>query len=218
MSKVALCSTNAPGTFTLYRGMDKSRLKKLFDRNGNLDNIQRLISQPPTDFCGREAAYYFVADRDIAMYYAFFAKRRSDASSPVVVHAAFQNSAIESLSEVEIQRVYWPSEEWQRLIFLSRKAQRLPTDLRKFKRAALIIGTIAGKPNTCYVNMSSHVDITEEFLFKNKGENEGFGQNAVQYVFRNEEGEELLEKAEIKVYPITTTEFSEWYRNAQGRS
>ncbi|PKK50894.1 hypothetical protein CI102_3104 [Trichoderma harzianum] len=210
MSAAALRAANAPGSLTIYRGTEKFRLDRLFDSNGNVDNIETLSSRPPTDFCGKASAYYFAVDRDVAIKYACYAKRRSDISSLVIVHATFKNSTIESLSEAEMQRVYWPSEEWKRIIFWSRRGKKLPSDLHKYRQASLIIGTIAGKPNTVYTNLDHHDEIPEEFVLKNSA-----GRNAVQYVFLNDEGEELLGKAEIKVFPLTSAEFHRYHREAQ---
>ncbi|KAL7960377.1 hypothetical protein V8C34DRAFT_312709 [Trichoderma compactum] len=213
MSEAALCATNAPGSLTLYRGMERSRLTRLFDSNGNLDNIQALSSRPPTDFAGRVSPYCFVVDRDVAIEYAAFNKRRSDRSSVVIVHATFENSTIERLSEDKIQRIYWPSEEWKRLVIFSRTAKRLPSDLGKFKHASLIIGTVSARPSLAYVNMKCYTEITENMVLKNPT-----GRDAVQYAFLDDEGGELFEKAELKVFPITTAEFSRWHREAQAGS
>ncbi|KAK4085186.1 uncharacterized protein Triagg1_176 [Trichoderma aggressivum f. europaeum] len=210
MSEAALCATNAPGSLTLYRGMERSRLTTLFDSNGNLDNIRALSSRPPTDFDGRGSSYCFVVDRDVAIEYAAFTKRRSDRSTVVIVHATFENSTIEGLSEDKFQRIYWPSEEWKRLIFFSRSMKRLPSDLGKFNQASLIIGTLSARPSLAYVKMKCYTEITEDMVSKNAAR-----RDAVQYAFLGDEGEELFEKAELKVFPITPDEFSQWHKKAQ---
>ncbi|KAL7911866.1 hypothetical protein GGI35DRAFT_491960 [Trichoderma velutinum] len=207
LSEAALRVADAPGSLTLYRSVEKARLKRLFDSNGNLDNIRMLSSRPPTDFDGKVSAYCFAVDRDVAIQYAAFSKRRSDRSSVVIVHATFESSTIESLSEEKIQRIYWPSEEWKRLVFFSRNGKKLPSDLGKFKQASLIIGTAAARPSLAYANMKCYTEITGDMVLKNAA-----GHEAVQYVFLDDEGEELLEKAELKVFPITTTEIDQWYR------
>lgn len=215
MSEAALrLANNAPSSVTLYKGLDKGRLDGLFDNNGNIRRITTLSSAAPTDFSGAETGYYFAVHREIAVYYATYAKRRSDVSSVVIVHATIQNSTIESLPDGQIQRVYWPSEEWKRLVFNCRTDAKLPSDLRKFKQASLIIGTIASKPNKVYVNMDSHSAITEKMVLKTKDR-----RKAVQYVFRNSEGRDLLEeKAELKVFPVTTAEYNKWHRDAEEES
>ncbi|KAL7786840.1 hypothetical protein V8C43DRAFT_324191 [Trichoderma afarasin] len=213
MSEAALCATNAPGSLTLYKGMDRSRLTRLFDRNGNLDDTRALSSRSPTDFDGRTSAYCFAADRDVAIESAAFTKRRSDRTPVVIVHATFKKSTIESLSKNEMQQLYWPSSEWKRLVFFSRRMKRLPPDLKKFNQVSLIIGNASARPSLAYVKMECHTEITQNMVLKNAA-----GRNAVQYAFLNDEGEELFEKAELKVFPITTGEFSRWYREAQEES
>ncbi|KAL6818446.1 hypothetical protein GGI42DRAFT_310010 [Trichoderma sp. SZMC 28013] len=210
MSEAALSATNAPGSITLYRGMKKSLLDDLFDSSGNLDNIRTLSSLPQTDFSGNLNAYYFAVDRDVAIHYASYTKRRGEGCPVVLVHATFKNSTIESLPETKLQRLYWPSEDWKRLVFLSRKNRKIPSELRKFNQAALIIGTIAGKPNSVYARLNHHTEITGEFVFKNSA-----GRNAIQYVFLNPDGEELMEKAELKVFPLTSAEFNKWHRESR---
>ncbi|KAL6872962.1 hypothetical protein J3F83DRAFT_594612 [Trichoderma novae-zelandiae] len=213
MSKATLrAATNAPGSITLYKGVDTARIRQLFDENGRIKKINVLASPPPTDFCGRDIGFYFTVERDIAVLYSCWAKARSNSSSVVIVHATIQNSTIESLSERELQRVYWPSEEWKRLLFESRNLNKLPSDLRKFKLASLVIGTTASKPNWVYAGMDSHNEITERMVLKTKD-----GRSVVQYVFRNEDGEDLLaEKADIKVYAMTTKEHETWHQGEAG--
>ena len=81
-----------------------------------------------------------------------------------------------------------------------RTARRLPTELRKFKQACLIIGTMAKKPNTAYDKMNSPEQIDESCVLKTKD-----GGNAVQYVFHNDEGEQFLEQqvSSVSVHPVT---------------
>ncbi|KAF3076432.1 hypothetical protein CFAM422_001456 [Trichoderma lentiforme] len=213
MSEAALCATNVPGTITLYKGMDRSRLTRLYDSNGNLDDGRTLSSRPPTDLDGRTSAYCFAVDRDVAIEYAAFTKLRSDRTPVVIVHATFKKSTIESLSKNEIQQQYWPSSEWKRLVFFSRQMKRLSPDLKKFNQVSLIIGNASARPSLAYVNMECHTEITENMVLKNAA-----GRNAIQYAFLNDEGEELFEKAELKVFPINTAEFSRWYREAQEES
>ncbi|KAL7807273.1 hypothetical protein V8C26DRAFT_423902 [Trichoderma gracile] len=209
MSQAALhAAQNAPGAITLFKGIDTARIQQLFDENGRIQDIVALISPPPTDFCGRYVSYYFTAERDVAVLYSCWAKNRSNISSVAIVHATIQNSTIESMSETELQRIYWPSEDWKRLVFLSRRSKKLPSDLRKFRQAKLIIGTIASKPNWVYNGLQSHHEITEKMVLKMKD-----GRNATQYVFCDEEGEALLaEKGDIKVYAMTTEEHEQWRR------
>jgi hypothetical protein len=126
-----------------------------------------------------------------------------------VIHLAIPNSAIESLSATELVRAYWPSEDWKKLVFHCRIAKRLPAELRKFKDAALIIGTIASKPNFVYEKMKSSDEIVEKMVLKTQD-----GRNAAQYVFSLDDGEEFLEDhgvGRLRVFPITGLEYEDWH-------
>ncbi|PTB66896.1 hypothetical protein BBK36DRAFT_1083734, partial [Trichoderma citrinoviride] len=202
LSEAAL--QNAPGSLTLYRGMSQARAENLFDEDGTVA-IQRLVSRPPTDFCSDDSAYYFAVDRDVAIRDACWTRRRGNDTSVVIVHVEIPTACVERLSGSEVLRVYWPSEEWKRLIWICRNDHTFPSALVKYKRATLIIGTIAGKPNEVYMNMntSSHQQITEKHVLKNQA-----GGDAVQYVFRNPEGRRLLaENAGFKVYNLPSGEY-----------
>ncbi|KAN0073471.1 hypothetical protein V8E54_008691 [Elaphomyces granulatus] len=196
----SLIAQNAPGFTTLYKGLDQARVDGLFNNWGDVVAWQRLLSNFPSDFLGRDAGFYFAVHRDIAEYYACYAKRRDDVSSVVVIHLTIPNNKIESLSTTQLQKTYWPSAEWKNLVWHCRTARRLPTELRKFKQACLIIGTMAKKPNTAYDKMNSPEQIDESCVLKTKD-----GGNAVQYVFHNDEGEQFLEQqvSSVSVHPVT---------------
>ncbi|KAI1380811.1 hypothetical protein F4677DRAFT_404690 [Hypoxylon crocopeplum] len=210
MSQIAVSAAeNSPGYTTLYKGLDQARLNGVFDDDGNVVNIGKLLSTPPTDFLSRDSGFYFAVNRDVAEYYACYAKRRDDVSSVAIVHITIRNSAIENLSATQLQKTYWPNTEWKNLVFHCRRRLRLPAELRKFKDACLIIGTIAKKPNSVYNTMDSAQQITEAMVLKTSE-----GCNAVQYVFHNDEGEEFLEEHAtpgLKVFPLTAQEFAVWH-------
>lgn len=151
-------------------------------------------------------------DREIAVYYANYAKRRVEVNSVVVIHMAIPNSAIEGLSTTELVRTYWPSEEWKSLIFHCRKKKKLPSELRKFKDATLIIGTTSKKPNSVDEKMESPEEIVDTMVLKTKG-----GRSAVQYVFSSEEGDDFLkEHGQLRVFPVTAREYEDWHHNDNG--
>lgn len=208
---------NAIGSITLYKGTDRAQLEKLFDDDGNVEDanyIARLLSPGCTDFCRLSAAgYYFSVHREIAEHYACYTKRRSDASSVVIVHVTIKTSDIESFLGSRMQQVYWPSEEWKRLVYHSRRGLRYPPDLQKFNQASLIIGTTTQIPGMVYINhkLNGPGDITDKMVFKTRD-----GSDAIQYAFHNEEGEDfLIEKADLKIFPVTTAEYEKWYEEVE---
>ncbi|KAL8365023.1 hypothetical protein RB595_004030 [Gaeumannomyces hyphopodioides] len=197
-----LAGRNAPGFIHLWKGIDQARIKDLRDANGSIDNLESLLSGFPSDFA-RQLAYYFAVDRDVALMYALWAKNRDGVQSVVLVQISIRNSDIKSLSESEKLTTFYPSEEWKKLVWHCRRPKKLPTELRKFRLASLIIGTIARKPDLAYRNMESWNDIqARDVLMANS-------RPAVQYVFLEDENEIVSGNAStIQVFPITSEEFS----------
>ncbi|CAI7569245.1 unnamed protein product [Penicillium discolor] len=180
-------AANKPGEIQLYKGMDKAWINDLFRGDGSV-------------------GIYFAVDREVAVYYACYAKRRSGVNAVVIVQATIPNSAIESLAPPDIQHVYWPSMEWKSLVLTCRQDRKLSSQVRKFKLAKLVIGSICNKPSMVLANMQSPDDITEGMVYKTKDD-----RVAVQYVFIGDEGDDLLEQsAKITVFPLTSQEFEAW--------
>ncbi|CAG7940323.1 unnamed protein product [Penicillium salamii] len=198
-------AANAPGRTQLYKGMDKARISGLFRNDGSID-YECLAAIPPADFTSKTIDIYFGVDREVAVRYACYAKRRSESCSAVIVQVSIPNSVIETLAPPEIQHVYWPTTEWKSLVFLCRQRRKLPSHLRKFKLADLVIGSICNKPNMILANMESPNEITEQMVFKTKD-----GRVAVQYVFKGEGGDDLLhDSAKLTVFPLTSREIESW--------
>jgi len=88
----------------------------------------------------------------------------------------------------------------------------LPTRLRSYRNALLIIGTISRRPDSEYYALGSWEDVTERFLLK-VGANGG-GAIATQFVVTGEdEGREWLEEnggRNIKGFPYTRVELDLW--------
>ncbi|KAL6886376.1 hypothetical protein HDV57DRAFT_508543 [Trichoderma longibrachiatum] len=196
-----------PGVVNLYKCLDAASISQLFDKNGNIDCIAALATNTPTDFCGRGLSWSFTVERDVAVLDSHWAKARSSLSSMVIVHATIPISTMQGLSEQqELQRVHWPSEEWKRLVFVSRKGLKFPPELRRFEEAPLIIGTAASKSDKAYGLMDSHDEVTEDMVLKTED-----GRPVVQCVFLGDDGEDLLsDNADIQVYAVTSEEHERW--------
>ncbi|CAI7608310.1 unnamed protein product [Penicillium glandicola] len=200
-------ATNVPGYTTLYKGIDQALVDGLFDVHTKVQ-FGYLICRLPSDFSGREADIYLAVDREVAEYYAFYVNRRSVCSAAVIIHITIPNSVIDSLSPPDVQTIYWPSAEWKSLVFHCRRSTRLPPELRKYQLAKILIGTICGKPTSIFANMRSPDEITEQMVLKTRD-----GRNAIQYVFKGDDGDDLLEDiSSVAVFPLTTLEFKKWYR------
>ena len=211
-STSAIAARNAPGHTVLFKGLDQGRIAGLFDEAGTLDRISTLLSSAPSDFSGTRSLFYFTPDYKVAVYYAAYAKRRANCESVLIVCLSIPNAAIESLSAPDIQRIYWPSNEWKELIWRCHTVKSLPSHLRKYRQAILVIGTVSRKPDRIYNAMNSWQQVTESCLLR-VGPS---GQNnpAVQYVFSGEEEgcEFLIENGarNIRVFPYPPSELEAW--------
>lgn len=200
---------NAPGFVTLFKSIDQGRIAGLLDDNGSISRIQTMLSSAPSDFSGRRRLYYFTPDFKVAQYYAVYAKRRTNAESVVIIMMSIPNREIKSLQEPEILRLFWPNPEWAQLVWSCRNGRRMPKDLSKYQEAALVIGTIARKPNSAYEELASPDDVAENYVLKVQG-SEGRGVPATQYVF-GEDGEEILAThGRIKIFPFVPAELRAW--------
>ncbi|KAF4466354.1 hypothetical protein FALBO_6803 [Fusarium albosuccineum] len=210
-SSIAIAERDVPGYTVLYKGLDQGRIVNLLDDAGRLNQIEALLSPPPSDFSGTRSLFYFTPDFKVAEYYAAYAKRRANVESVVIVRIAIPDDAIWGMEEGEIQRVYWPSREWKELVWYSRRQQRLPSTLRKYRDATLVIGTISKKPERVYHRLKSWEGVSESHVLK--VDREHSTRKAVQFVFSGEEGQDFLVKHasdNIKVYPFTQGEMGNW--------
>lgn len=157
--------------------------------------------------------FYFTPDVKVAESYAAYAKRRARCESVVMVVLSIPNAAIERLTEPDIQRLHWPSNTWKQMIWYCRSGERMPTDLRVFQEAILIIGSISRKPNHVYRGLASWEDVTEDFLLKLGADGRPARDGkiaAIQFAISGrDEGEDwLLENGgkDIKVFPYPQAE------------
>ncbi|KAI1140300.1 hypothetical protein F5Y05DRAFT_424226 [Hypoxylon sp. FL0543] len=206
LSHEATVAANAPGFTILYKGIDQTRLNGVHDDEGNVVQLDELASLGNFDFSNQKC-WYFTPQRETAILYACYAKRREGAGSAVIVHLAIPNSAIESLLPNERIGVYWPSSEWKSLIWHCRGVHKFPSELLRFRTATLIIGTASRRPAFIYKRMRSPEEVTEKHVQKMKD-----GCPAVQYVFQWDQGESFLMEhwRALQVFPITASEFRLW--------
>ncbi|KAK3353260.1 hypothetical protein B0T25DRAFT_544093 [Lasiosphaeria hispida] len=208
-SACAAAACNAPEYMVLYKGIDQAHIEGMFDVDGNMDQISKLTSLPPSDFNNKAVMYYFTPNRKVAEYYAGYAKRRANCESVVMVVLCIPNAAIQSLTEPEIQHLHWPSDNWKQMIWNCRRNNNLPKRLRVYKEATLIIGSISRKPNNVYHRLDTWEGVTERYLLKVKpdGRSGADGTIATQYAIQGlEKGEDwLLENGgkDIKVFPYS---------------
>jgi hypothetical protein len=181
----------------LFKGIDEGRIAGLFNNSGEIQDIQKLTSSPPSDFSGSRSLFYFTPDYNVAEYYAAYAKRRAVCESVVIVRLCIPNDAIDELEEPQIQQLFWPSPQWKQLVWRSKTNKSLPKPLRKYRDALLIIGSISKGATRVFELMGTWEDITTSCLLRI-----GTSNAAIQYVFSGEEeGREFIEEnSEIKVF------------------
>lgn len=205
---------NAPGTTSLYRAQDKAFVRDLYDNTGALANTLCMLSHPPSDFSATQQMYYFTPDFAVAQCYARWTKNRVNVLAVVIIRLEIPNSAIKSLVEPEIQRIYWGNPDWKPLIWHSRRHELTPRSLSKYDRATLIIGHIARRQNSVFHSLAHPDDITEEDLLKidERGYYDASMPMAVQYAFHAREGTYFLQEhaRNVKVGPYTGADFTAW--------
>ncbi|RGP63626.1 hypothetical protein FLONG3_9839 [Fusarium longipes] len=213
-SSRAISAQSAPGLTILFEAVDTARTTRLFDTQGQLDKIMDLSSPPPTDFSRNKSMYYFTTSFAVAKRYAAWVKRSANCESVVIIKIAIRNKVIQSMSESNIQRLYWPSDDWKEFVWRCRTKKQPSTELRKYAIAALIIGTIANNTDKNYCGFESGSQLTEDAVLKVDGPRGQ--QNGIQFVFStDEEGEDLLLEAAsrtIETFSFTKDDMETWIR------
>jgi len=206
-----LATENPPGYVMLYKGIDRARISRLFDEAGAVPHLEALLSLWPTDFSGTRATFCFTPDYEVAELHAAYAKHRSSCESIVILRLPIPSASIESLSPPEIQRLYWPSDEWKELVWCSRGLH-----LRRYHESLLIIGTISREPDSQYRGLNCWEDITQHVLHVR------MESPATQYVFSGEEeGDDFLMEngaRDMEVFRYSRSELEEWLRDAQSQT
>ncbi|KFZ12729.1 hypothetical protein V502_06966 [Pseudogymnoascus sp. VKM F-4520 (FW-2644)] len=211
----AIAALDAPGYTTLYKAMDQARIARLFDQSGAVSRIETLLTSAPSDSSGTRSLFYFTPDHAVAEYHAAYAKRRAYYASIVIICLRIPNAEIETLAPPDIQRIFFPSNEWKELVWRSRTRRPLPPHLKKYREATLVVGTTACKADLVYDRMKTWEEITEENVFRvgKAGQENG----AIQYVFSGEEdGHEFLTQHArgVKVFPYPPAALEEFLANA----
>ena len=205
-SDTAMEVSNVPGHTMLFKGMDQGRLAGLFNDSGEVQNIEKLLSSPPSDFSGTRSLFSFTPDYGVAEYYAAYAKRRANCESVVMVCLSIPKEAIDNLEEPDIQHLHWPSPQWKQLVWRSKTVKSLPKPLRKYRDALLIIGTISKGAERMFENMQTWEDMTDACVLRVGLSTRG--NPAKQYVFSGEEeGREFLNgHGKFEVFPFSEAE------------
>ena len=152
-----------PGTATLWIGSDKARFDPAFPKPGVV-RMDRMYSEAPTDFHGLPAEMLYTAvDRETAIQYARYARRRVGAFSPAcVLSMQVPLSFIELLDPFVLNY----GDTWKEVVWNSRRSDPLPRDLSYISTKKLILGPICGKATPHIARKSSWQDLDENDMMK----------------------------------------------------
>ncbi|KAK3943324.1 hypothetical protein QBC46DRAFT_420745 [Diplogelasinospora grovesii] len=181
-----------PGHTVLFRATNQAHIAGLFDE--------------PSDFSGFHGRFYFTPDYQVAEYHAYWAKKRiGQLGTVAIVRLCIPNTARESLSAPDIQKIFWPSPEWKELVWRSRTQRQLPSRLEKYEEAVLVVGTTSRKPHSFYRAIKSWDEVTEKCVLRAGTSVQG--HPSVQYVFSGgKKGRDFLVKngaQNIRVFPYS---------------
>lgn len=164
-----------------------------------------------------QSHFYFTNDRDVAEYYAAYAKRRVICESVVMIVLTIPQEKIDELfDEVEgeadnnntkrASRLYYPSPQWKQLIWRSKRPKPLPTDLRKYRDALLLVGSTSKEATNTYQEMEHWENVDGNCVLRLAGP-DGRMKDATQYVFSGlEEGQQFLLEQKMQVFPFSAEE------------
>ncbi|UZP34941.1 hypothetical protein NXS19_002757 [Fusarium pseudograminearum] len=204
-----------PGMTTLYKATSEPQvcpriLNPFLDPEGSLARVEALDTPPPSDFSSLSAMPYFGTSLQTVQIHAAYLKRRGNRCQEVaVVRFCIRNTAFESLDSTQLVQAYFPSDDWKKLVWHSKRS--LPNkELLTFKGATVVVGSVAGKPDKVFQKLESWKDVTEEHV-STIGAYED-GEPDVQYGFIRDDGSEFLGKhaTDIKVLPYSNEQYLQW--------
>ena len=152
-----------PGSITLWIGHDKQRFEPAFPESGEV-RMDKMFSVAPSDFYGWPAEMLYTAlDKETAVQYARYARRRVGASSTAcVLSMQVPESFIQLLDPFVLQY----GDTWKQVVWNSRKSDPLPRDLSHIYAQKLIVGPTCGKPNLHIAKKSSWEDLDENDMME----------------------------------------------------
>ncbi|EFX06424.1 hypothetical protein CMQ_6745 [Grosmannia clavigera kw1407] len=201
---------NNYGHIVLFKDVVHAQVAGLFDDSGKVQRIEKLLSHSPSDFSAARSLFYFTPDHREAEYRCAYAKRRANCESVVMVCLTIPQTAIDKLRRPKLQRLYWPSPEWKQVVWRSKTVRSLPSALRKYRDALLIIGSVANGTQRKFENMKSWADVADDAVCCDVSS----GDPTVQYVFSSEEeGCKFLKKyGKLEVFPFAAAELQKFLK------
>lgn len=176
------------GHTMIWRGC--SRLSALEFGEGHPDHlVLRAMRSSPGDF-SYAPVVYFTPQRETADRYATWLKHKVPASEVAIFQAAVPKDLIRSLSVNYLWSDGVETDTWKRVIWHSRRSEKLPKDLRWMADKDLWIGHIARSLHSRYVAMESYTMIESSDTLSVKID--GDWRKAIQWVFYDSDAEDLF--------------------------
>ncbi|KXJ89493.1 hypothetical protein Micbo1qcDRAFT_206428 [Microdochium bolleyi] len=192
------------GGFRPKPAVDQGRTAGLFNAQGQVADVSRLLTRPPPDFGGVRSLFYFTDDLHVAEHHAAYAKRRANGGPICIVAVTIPRTQITQLfkedDEEKQPRAYslcYPSPQWEQVVWRSKRSQPISKPLRKYRDAVLLVGTAATGATDAYQAMDHWEEVDERCVLRPQG------SEATQYVFSaEEEGHEFLLKQRFDVFHV----------------
>ncbi|KAK5993864.1 hypothetical protein PT974_07301 [Cladobotryum mycophilum] len=192
--------------FTAFKVLDLTSTEGLFDQDGSIDDITKLISRKMCTL-RVHGGYSFVADEEFATSSAAYAKRRDENATIMVVSLIVARSALATIPQKKFQEIYWPATKWKKLVYHRRRTTRKhPPSLKRFKQATLIVGTMALCSPRAFTRLTHYREITEAYVAKTSR-----GPVTEVCWSRERHGERfLLQHGRFSASILTWTEYKAW--------
>ena len=169
--------------FLLLKGGDCGRLNKVIrlrtDRK-DVNRIENVLSMPPGDFAGSEAALYFTTQRQTAYHYAGYAKARlrTSGQDPIavgVLHIVIPKELMAGAVDVQ-------GDIWKEYVWSHRLQRTTPDHLRWLDEAPIVVGPVAKcSPENLVKMVRSNKDYKALEAVKMSG-----GETTSQYCIREQ--------------------------------
>lgn len=148
------------GRTMYFKGGAEARLLQSIHDDGSV-HLNALFSTPPTDFHPTKHTYvYFTKNKDVAEKYAGYCEERIPPVKAAVLCIAMP-SALPNTTEIY-------GDDWRKLMWFSRNERvstaaewELPTSLRRYEEAGILIGNVCGDATKKIERMSDMSELTE---------------------------------------------------------
>lgn len=173
----------------LWRGGWLDDHKRFYNEQTGAVKLDAIRSWPG-DFSGITRLPYFTPQLETARRYGKYLMQRTHVANISIAQVAVPSPWIESLN-VRYLWVGGQDQVWEKVIWYSRRGERLPKDLAYIKQTALLIGHVASGVHAKFTHMDSYEDIRQRDVMTVTVDGEEC--KALQWVFQTDEAQEEFE-------------------------